>query len=78
MQHSYKEPALSSLGRAVQTRREQRGMSVEALAEASGIPVERIGALEAGRLDPTYELLLEIADGLGSAPSELVSLAESL
>lgn len=39
---------------------------------------ERIGAVEAGQLDPTYELLLKIADGLGIQPSALVTLAEQL
>jgi transcriptional regulator with XRE-family HTH domain len=58
--------------------REQRGMSADELAEASGVLRERIGALEAGQLDPTYELLLEIADGLGTEPSALITLAERL
>jgi transcriptional regulator with XRE-family HTH domain len=43
-------------------------MSADELADASGVIRERIGALEAGQLDPTYELLLEIADGLGTEP----------
>jgi|NGEPerStandDraft_8_1074529.scaffolds.fasta_scaffold123001_2 transcriptional regulator with XRE-family HTH domain len=53
-------------------------MSADELADASGVIRERIGALEAGQLDPTYELLLEIADGLGTQPSALVILAEQL
>ncbi|HEY3970381.1 MAG TPA: helix-turn-helix transcriptional regulator [Solirubrobacteraceae bacterium] len=78
MQSSDKEPNLLILGRAVKLTREQRGMSAEDLAAASGIPRERIEALEAGQLDPTYELLVEIADGLGTKPSALVTLAERL
>ena len=77
-QSSYKESNLVILGRAVKLLREQKGMSVEELASASGIPSKRIGALEAGQLDPTYELLVEIADGLGIQPSALVTLAERL
>lgn len=77
-QSSYKEPNLLILGRAVKLLREQRGISVDELADASGITRERIGALEAGQLDPTYELLLEIAGGLGAQPSALVILAERL
>ncbi len=77
-QSNYKEPNLVILGRAVKLIREQRGMSVEELATSSGIPSKRIGALEAGELDPTYELLVEIADGLGIQPSELITLAERL
>ena len=77
-QSSYKEPNLLILGRAVKLMREQRGMSVDELADASGVLRERIGAVEAGQLDPTYELLLKIADGLGIQPSALVTLAEQL
>jgi transcriptional regulator with XRE-family HTH domain len=77
-QSSYKEPNLLILGRAVKLMREQRDMSVGELADASGVLRERISALEAGQLDPTYELLLEIADGLGTQPSALVILAERL
>lgn len=58
--------------------REQRGMSADAVAEASGVGRDGLRALEAGQLDPTYELLVEIADGLGAQPSELVILAERL
>jgi transcriptional regulator with XRE-family HTH domain len=77
-QSGYKEPNLLILGRAVKLMREQRGMSTDELADASGVLRERIGALEVGQLDPTYELLLEIADGLGTQPSALVTLAERL
>jgi len=77
-QGSYKEPNLVILGRAVKLTREQRGMSVDELAGSSGILRERIDALEAGQLDPTYELLVEIADGLGTQPSALIAHAERL
>jgi transcriptional regulator with XRE-family HTH domain len=66
------------LGRAVRRMREQQGMSVDALAGAIDVRRQRIDALEAGRLDPTYELLLAIAEGLGVQPSALVTLAEQL
>jgi transcriptional regulator with XRE-family HTH domain len=69
---------LAALGRAVRLMREQRGMSAEDLAEATGIGRQRIDALEAGRLDPTYELLLSLAQALGTRPSVLVALAQRL
>jgi transcriptional regulator with XRE-family HTH domain len=75
-QSSYKEPNLLLLGRAVKQMREQRGMSVDELVVASGVLRERVSALETGQLDPTYELLLKIADGLGTQPSALIILAE--
>lgn len=39
---------------------------------------QRIAMLEAGRLDPTYELLLALADALQTQPSAIVALAEQI
>jgi transcriptional regulator with XRE-family HTH domain len=58
--------------------REQRGMSLDELAGAIDMRRQRIEALENGHLDPTYELLLAVAEGLGIQPSALVTLAEQL
>jgi transcriptional regulator with XRE-family HTH domain len=74
----HKDADLPALGRAVRRRREQLGMSVDELAGATNISRQRIHALEAGHLDPTYELLLALAEGLGIQPSTLVTLAEQL
>jgi transcriptional regulator with XRE-family HTH domain len=74
----HRDADLSALGRAVRARREQLGMSADELAGAAGISRQRIHALETGQLDPTYELLLALAEGLGIEPSALVSLAEQL
>lgn len=77
-QSDYKDHRLLNIGRAVQLTREQKGLSAGELADASGISYERIVALEAGQLDPPYELLGELADGLRTRPSALVILAEQL
>jgi transcriptional regulator with XRE-family HTH domain len=53
-------------------------MSADELAGAIDIRRQRIDALETGQLDPTYELLLAVAEGLGIEPSALVTLAERL
>jgi transcriptional regulator with XRE-family HTH domain len=53
-------------------------MSAEELAGATGISRQRIAALETGRHDPTYELLLALAEGLDVQPSALVTLAEQI
>lgn len=74
----HRDADLLVLGRAVRRMREQRDMSPDALAGATGIGRERVDALETGRLDPTYELLLALAEGLGIQPSALVTLAEQL
>lgn len=53
-------------------------MSTADLAVATGMTRDRIDALESGRLDPTYELMLALGEGLGTQPSALVTLAEQL
>jgi transcriptional regulator with XRE-family HTH domain len=74
----HRDADLLVLGRAVRLMREQRGMGAEELADAIGMSRDRVEALETGHLDPTYELLLELADGLDTEPSALVTLAEQL
>ena len=74
----HRDADLLLLGRAVRRMREQRDMSAGELADAIDIRRQRIDALETGRLDPTYELLLAVAEGLGTQPSALVTLAEQL
>lgn len=74
----HEDKELLALGRAVRRIREQQGMSTRELAGAIGIRRERIEALETGRVDPTFELLLAVAAGLGTQPSALVTDAERL
>jgi transcriptional regulator with XRE-family HTH domain len=66
------------LGRAVQRMREQRSMSAVELADATGMTPRRLAELETGRLDPTYDLLLVIVEGLGVQLSALMTLVEQL
>jgi transcriptional regulator with XRE-family HTH domain len=76
--HRDDEQELVLLGRAIRQLREQRGVSASELAAASGFERQQISAVEAGRLDPTYDLLIALADGLGVALSALVRRAEEL
>jgi DNA-binding XRE family transcriptional regulator len=66
------------LGRAIREIRQERGMAVEQLAQVSGVVRARIQALELGQLNPRYELLLALAEGLGVRPSAFVIRAEEL
>jgi transcriptional regulator with XRE-family HTH domain len=56
---------LIAFGRTVRAAREQRGMSVAELAEAAGFKRRRLVRIEAGELDPRYDGLIALADGLG-------------
>lgn len=66
------------LGQAIGQLREERGLSTEVLAAAAGIERTRIQALEAGALDPDYDLLLTLAEALGIRISAFVIRAEEL
>jgi transcriptional regulator with XRE-family HTH domain len=66
------------LGRAIGQIREERDVTVEDLAAASDVELAQIRALEAGRVDPTYELLLVLAEALGIRASAFVIRAEAL
>jgi len=72
----HRDADLLAIGRALKTAREQQSMSIEALAHVTGVSGSRIRTLEAGLLDPTYELLLVLSDGLGMEPSTLVAMAQ--
>jgi DNA-binding XRE family transcriptional regulator len=57
------------LGRAVRQMREQRYMSPDELADTTGTSRQRIDAIETGRLDPSYALLLALTEGLRTQPA---------
>ena len=69
---------LHVLGQAIAQIRAEQGMSMSDLAAATGIDHTLIQALERGRLNPSYERMLALADGLGVRPSSFVIRAEEL
>jgi transcriptional regulator with XRE-family HTH domain len=72
------DPELVALGKAIEQLREQHAIAASELAAAAGIARERLAALEAGEVDPPYDLLLALADGLDVRLEELVRLAREL
>ncbi len=58
--------------------REQHGLSAHDLAAASGVDPARVAALEEGRLDPDFELLLTLAKSMGIRPTAFFVRAEEL
>lgn len=70
--------SLRLLGRAIRELREQRGLSIEALAAATGLHFTYVLGLERGRKNPSYHQLLRLADGLGVQPIALLLRIEEL
>jgi DNA-binding XRE family transcriptional regulator len=69
---------LAVLGKAIRAVREEHGLLTSDLAVSAGIAEASIVALEDGRLDPTFALLLDLARGLGVRPAEVFIRAEEL
>lgn len=74
---TWAEQELAALGRAIRQLREEQGISRSVLAQAAEISPAHLDALETGRSDPPFDLLLALADGLGIRPSTLFSRAEN-
>jgi transcriptional regulator with XRE-family HTH domain len=72
-----KHAELLRLGETIRQVREQRRLSVAELAARAGIDAQRISNIEAGQLDPTYDVLIALADGLGVRLSALVPRSRS-
>jgi transcriptional regulator with XRE-family HTH domain len=63
---------LIRFGQKIRQVREREGISVAELAVRSGIAMQMINALEAGRFDPPFDLMIAVADGLGARLSVLI------
>jgi transcriptional regulator with XRE-family HTH domain len=61
-----------AFGREVRRRRGALGLTLEQLAERSGLTPNYIGTVENGRRDPSLSTVLALAKGLGVAPGELL------
>lgn len=67
-----KQAELIRFGETFRQVREREGVSVADLAARTGIDTEQINALEAGRLDPAFDVMIALADGIGVRLSALI------
>lgn len=65
-------PLLSEFGRRLRATREATGVSQERLAHVCGLDRTYVGALERGRKNPSFVILVRLAAGLGVDPADLV------
>ena len=66
----------SVIGRVVASRRKRLGLSQEALAEATGLHPTYISLVERGLRCPSTRVLIALAEGLGTKPSNLMASVE--
>jgi transcriptional regulator with XRE-family HTH domain len=63
-------------GRAVREVRARRDLSQERLGFSGGLHRNYVGAIERGEINPTFAVLLKLAEGLTVPLSELFALYE--
>ena len=63
---------LIRFGQTFRQVREREGVSVADLATRTDIDAQEINALEAGRLDPAFDVMCALADGIGVWLSALI------
>ena len=71
-----RQKARRALGQAIQELRIAKDWSQEELALQADVDRSYMGRLERGERNPSYEVLLQIADTLGVRGSELLAAAE--
>lgn len=69
-------PTPASLGRAVRTARQERGLTIEALAEQAGLNHTWLSDIELGRGNPSVRKLTDLARALDVRVSVLIAAAE--
>lgn len=69
-------PTSAAFGYAVRSLRDERELSQEQLADATGISVSYISEIEHGRRSPSLAILARLAAGFRIPLSELIVRAE--
>ena len=69
-------PTPQTIGAAVRSLRQARGLTLEALADAAGMNVTYLSDIERGRSNPTIGKLGDLAVVLDIRVSELIARAE--
>jgi transcriptional regulator with XRE-family HTH domain len=67
-----------ALGRAIRLRREEIGLTQEALADAADLDATSIRGLERGTSNPTWDVADRVSRALGLALHELAQHADEL
>lgn len=67
-----------ALGRAIRLRREEIGLSQEAVADTADVDATSIRGLERGIANPTWDVADRVSRALGLALHELARMADEL
>lgn len=64
------------VGRVIQRKREEKGLSQEAVSGLAGIGRTHLSAIERGMRKPTLETFFRVAEALNLQPSALLAAIE--
>ena len=73
---THRKEWLSAFGQAVRELRTRIRISQEALGPKCGLDRSYVSGIERGVRNPTLLVILRLAEGLETTPSELMNLAE--
>lgn len=71
------DPRVLAFGAAVRARREELGLSQEALGYKAKVHRTYVSDVERGARNPTVKVIWKLADALEVPPSELFQIAEN-
>ncbi len=72
------DPVLHAFGMHVRRMRETRGITLEELAARSGLSPRGVVYIEHGRRNPSLTTILNLARGLGTTPSRLLTVYDGI
>lgn len=67
-----------NFGREVRRRRKAAKLTLESLAERSGLTPNYVGSVETGRSDPSLSTVVKLSKGLRVPPGEIVGGVHAL
>jgi transcriptional regulator with XRE-family HTH domain len=71
-----RSPEHAALGEAVRELREQRGLTMEELADRAETDLRQLGGVERGTRNTTYSFLLRLAEALDTSVGEITTRAD--
>lgn len=71
-------PPDPSLGQALKSLREERGLTQEAISHEAGVTIGAYGRIERGEVSPTWSTVRVIAKALGISMRELGTIIDEL
>jgi transcriptional regulator with XRE-family HTH domain len=66
----------TDLGKAIRELREERGLTLDALAAKAGMHTTYLSRIERAHSSPTWEKMSSLAEALGMTVSEIAKAAE--